>query len=491
MKIIFLLATSLLLTGTVLGQCEEFSFRPASLFADHMVLQRDIPVPVWGMATSGDTITVEFAGQHKSTATGADGRWRITLNSLAASAESRPMRLHSAANNQTVVLSDVLVGEVWLGNGQSNMEMPVGNAYRPDVYPGVQNFREEITNANHPQLRLFLVEHQPAAAPMRDVPSAGWQVCSPETAPRFSAVGYFFARDLQRQLNVPVGMISAAWSATFAEAWCSPDGLRTLPKFARRLEAFEARTARTNPAPEIRREDPAALFNGMIAPLIPYALRGVIWYQGENDVKSARDYRQLFPALIRGWRKDWGQGDFPFLFVQLAGYGGRPKKPVEDGWANLREAQALALAVTNTGMAVTIDIGDAKKIHPSNKQEVGRRLGLLARSIAYGEKIETGGPLYQSMHVDGDKIRLTFNHTAGGLVAGGGGSLTGFAIAGGDGQWQFAHAEIAGNEVIVSSPQIAHPTAVRYGWGNNPACNLFNQAGLPAAPFRTDQPAIP
>ncbi len=491
MKIIFPLVASLLLAGVVLGGGAEISFRPGSLFTDHMVLQRDLPAPVWGTATTGDTITVEFASQHKTATADADGQWQVTLDPMTASAESRPMRLHSAANNQTVVLSDVLVGEVWLGSGQSNMEMPVGNAYRPDVYPGAQNFREEITNANHPQLRLFLVDHQLAARPIRDVPSPGWQVCSPETVPRFSAVGYFFVRDLQRQLSVPVGMISSAWSATFAEAWCSPDCLRTLPKFARRREAFEAQNARTIPAPEIRREDPAALFNGMIAPLIPYALRGVIWYQGENDVKNARDYRALFPALIRGWRKDWGQGDFPFLFVQLAGYGAKPNKPVEEGWANLREAQSLALAVTNTGMAVTIDIGDVKKIHPPNKQEVGRRLSLLARSIAYGEKIETSGPVYQSMRVADDKIRLAFNHADGGLVVHGGGSPAGFAIAGGDGQWQFAHAEITGNEVIVSSPEIAHPTAVRYGWGNNPGCNLFNQAGLPAEPFRTDQPAIP
>ena len=495
-----LLAACFFLGTSPRSQSSEIPCKPMSLFSDHMVLQRDMPVPVWGTAAPGDAIAIEFAGQRKSTAADATGKWQITLDPLEASSTPRQMLIHSAKTEKTCTLNDLLVGELWICSGQSNMEMPVGDGYRPDVYPGVVNFREEVATADHPKIRVFLVDHQTAARPAPDVPTPGWKVCSPESVSRFSAAGYFFARHLHEHLQVPVGMISAAWSSTTAEAWSSPAVLRSVPQTARLLDVLEARLAKADPAakaPPIRREDPAALFHGMIAPLIPCAMRGVIWYQGESNARSASDYQKLFPALIRGWREAWAMpppfrpgapgGDFPFLFVQLAAYGGKPKQPVENGWANLREAQAMALKLPNTGMAVAIDIGDAKRIHPPNKQEVGRRLGLLARAIAYHEHIEASGPQYQSMRVEGDKIHLAFEYSGGGLMVKGGGSLTGFAIAGEDVKWHPAHAGIAGSEVIVTSPHAPRPLAVRYGWANNPDCNLLNKAGLPASPFRTDR----
>lgn len=501
MKFDLIFATCLVCAGLASAQAVENDCQPAVVFGSHMVLQRDIPVPVWGTAVPGDRITVEFAARHKEAEADPKGRWKVVLDPMKASAVPRRMIIRSSQGKSEIDFDDVLVGEVWLCSGQSNMEMPVGNLYRPDVYPGVVNFRQETAAATNDQIRLFRVDHQAASMPMRYAPTTGWEVCSPKAAARFSAVGYFFGRDLQSHLKVPIGMICSAWSATYVKAWSCPSGLRTLPKFARDLKELEARRAAaglTNSLAKVRREDPSALFDGMIAPLIPYAFRGVIWYQGENDVKDPQDYRKLFPALISSWRRYWNLptplhvgapgGDFSFLFVQLAAYGRQQKQPVEHGWAELRAAQAKALQLTNTGMAVTIDIGDATHIHPPNKQEVGRRLSLLARAIAYREPIQASAPIYESMTVDGDKIHLDFADVGGGLIVKGGNVLTGFAIAGADGEWKFARASIAGNQVIVSNPQVSHPVAVRYDWANNPAGNLFSRSGLPAAPFQTDQP---
>lgn len=455
-----------------------------TFFGDHMVLQRDRAVPVWGTAAPGERVTVEFApaadagqaGQKKTATADATGKWMVRLDPLKAG--DKPAELKVGPR----VLRDILVGEVWLACGQSNMEMPVGDVYRPDAYPGVMNFKQELAAADQPAIRLLLVEHAAAFAPASDVPTPGWQVCTPHAAARISAVGYFFARHLHEERKVPVGIISSAWSATIAETWAGASGLRTVPKFAALLDKREPLWKQSGAQP--RREEPTHLYNGMIAPLIPMAIRGAIFYQGESNARAAKDYQDLFPALIRGWRQDWGQGDFPFLFVQLAAYGGKPKGPSEDGWANLREAQTMALSLPSTGMAVTIDIGHPKLIHPPNKQEVGRRLGLCARALAYGEKIEYSGPLYKSMAVEGGKIRLRFDHARGLTVKGA--KLTGFAIAGADKKFAWADATIDGNEVVVGSPQVEKPLSVRYGWAGNPDCNLYNGAGLPASPFRTD-----
>ena len=484
--------------------------RLPKLFADHMVLQHGKPVAVWGWADPGEKITVEIAGTKATCSADAAGRWKAVLGPLA---PGGPHCLTVQGKNRTTV-SDVLIGDVWVCAGQSNMEMPVGNLYRPKPYPGVLNFQRELAQANHPQIRLFLPDHQTALLPKDDLPGPGWQVCTPETAARFSAVGYFFARHLASARKIPVGMIQAAKSSTSAEAWTSLEGLRTLPGWNEKLDkrknaaprppkpsAPDAPPDPNNPPPppsvEVPFSEPAGLFNGMIAPVTPFAICGVIFYQGENNAKDPKGYSTLFPALIRSWRKAWGQGDFPFLFVQLAAYGGKPKAPREDGgWAAQREAQTAGLKEPNTGMAVTIDIGSPRLIHPPNKQEVGRRLGLLARSIAHGEKVDAFGPQFRSIKIEGGRMRLQFDHADGGLVARPFQQgrppvtvtkLTGFAIAGADKVYHWADAEIAGNEVVVSSPEVPAPVSVRYAWAGNPDCNLYNRANLPAAPFRAGQ----
>ena len=488
--------------------------RLPKLFTDHMLVQRDKPVPVWGWADAGEVVGVEFAGQAKNTTADASGKWMVRLDPLSASAAPRVM---TVKGKTTVEIKDVLVGEVWICCGQSNMEMPVGNLYRPDVYPGVADFKRELAGADQPLIRLFRPDHQTSLKPKADLPGSGWQCCTPETAARFSAVGYFFGRHLQQTLKVPVGMIQVAKSSTIAEAWTSPEGLRTLPKWEKILDqrqlqseraAAKANTATTastsavvvgggvaNPV-EVPFPEPGCLFNGMVAPLVPLAIRGIIYYQGESNAKDPNGYRTLFPALIRSWRQAWGQGDLPFLFVQLANYRGKPKAPREDGgWAAQREAQAATLTEPNTGMAVTIDIGSGPKIHPPNKQDVGRRLGLLAQALAYGQSVECYGPQYRAMKTEGDKVRIQFDHLGGGLEvkpfkqgqpAATVTKLHGFAVAGTDKVYHWADAEIAGDEVVLRSPDVPRPVTVRYAWSGNPDCNLYNKAGLPAAPFRSD-----
>ena len=339
-----------------------------------------------------------------------------------------------------------------------------------------------------------------------------WTVCSPQSAAQLPAVAYYFARELHRKLSVPVGVVVSCWGSTPAQAWMSRETLTALPEtrdefvqwmdevrkspdWETKFEEYHRQWARESndrpkdapPVPQtFSKKVPAGAYNAMIAPLQPLRIRGVIWYQGEtNASRSPQDYRAIFPALIRSWRQSWGQGDFPFLFVQLANHYGRTAEPGEAHWAELREAQALGLKEPNTAMTVTIDIGDGPNIHPLNKQDVGLRLALGARAVAYGEKIEFSGPLYDSMKVEAGAIRLRFTH-AGGLAAREGGPLTGFAIAGADQKFVWAEARIDGESIVVRSEKIPEPVAVRYAWGNNPACNLINAAGLPAAPFRTD-----
>jgi sialate O-acetylesterase len=485
--------------------------RLPKLIADHMVLQRGIPLTVWGWADPGEQVTVSIANQIVKTSADPGGKWKVGLQALAAGG---PLGMTVAGKNR-IEVSDILVGDVWVCCGQSNMEMPVGNLYRPKVYPGVTDFRAELARADHPGIRLFLPDHQTSLAPKEDLPGTGWQVCTPETVARFSAVGYFFARHLNSRMNVPVGMIQAAKSSTTAEAWTSPEGLRTLPSWSRRLEKHAGAAAKPSPAPtdqqlpqesdnptapstvEVPFGTPGGLFDGMIAPVTPFAIKGVIFYQGENNAKDPKGYGTLFPALIRSWRQAWGQGDFPFLFVQLAAYGGKPKAPREDrGWAAQREAQTAGLKEPKTGMAVTIDIGSERLIHPPDKQEVGRRLGLLAQAIAYGQNVEASGPVLRSMTIEGGKVRLKFDNAAGGLVARPFEQgkpkitvtkLTGFTVAGSDKVHHWADAEIVGDEVIVSSPVVPMPVSVRYAWAGNPDCNLFNKANLPAAPFRSGE----
>ena len=639
----------------------------AALFCDHMVLQRDIPVPVWGGATAGETVTVRFAGQVKVAKTNRDGQWRVHLTPLKASCEPREMRVTSSLNAERRI-SDIVVGEVWVCSGQSNMEFQLS---------GVNNGVEETAAANYANLRLFTVPRRAELHPSITI-TGMWSPCTPDSAGTFSAVGYFFGRELLRKTGLPVGLINASWGGTIAEAWTSREALETVPFLKRvvsdyhrqlkgpvttaqvkqiewmknynrhempnageaegwhqpgladgnwetmelprswqnaghnysgvfwfrrevaipagwegrdltlglgptdksdvtyfngvqvgsitmqqRPDAWSTPRVYTVPgdlvkagraviavrvysniyaggfigAPSQLRLIPAdgqeakpvslagvwryrieanfglvqpppppppgpgnpnspyMLFENMIQPLLPYAIRGAIWYQGESNADRAKEYRTLFPLMIQSWREAWKQGSsaksperaFPFLFVQLANFQLPPNQPGESTWAELREAQAMTLALPNTGMAVAIDIGEGNDIHPKNKQDVGLRLSLPALAGVYGFKgLVASGPVYKTMRREKGRIRIEFDHVAGGLVARGG-TLTAFAIAGKDKKFVWADAVVKGECVEVSSPQVPNPVAVRYGWADNPPCTLYNTSDLPAVPFRTDK----
>ncbi len=636
--------------------------RLAGLFNDHMVLQCDRPLPVWGWAQPGETVTVSFAGQTKAASAAADGRWWATLDPLPAAAEPRDLRV---TGRQEVVCRNVVVGEVWLCAGQSNMEMLVDC---------VRNSPQEREAAEDPQLRLFNVVRDWDRTPQTEV-KGYWAPCSPRNVGGWSAAAYFFGRELRRRRSsVPVGLITAYWGGTPAQTWTPLPALQADPRYAVYLEQYagaagldkaaflswekESIEASYNqdpgnagekqgwPAPEADLKDwfaadpslnfdadkhignidgavwyrravtlpaawagaaltlevgtvddssvvyfngqrlgertrqgnvyrsvnwlsggkyavpaklvqagrnviairvfdlkgnggmnpatlalvkagepplslrgdwyarielslpprertpcpfklsqpkglevwgapymyPSYLYNAMIAPAVPYALRGAIWYQGESNARRAAEYRHLFPALITAWRQAWGQGDFPFYFVQLPNY-------VDPNWPTLREAQRLTLALPNTGMAIAIDLGEAHQIHPANKQDVGKRLALLALRRLYGQPGEDSGPLYEAHKPAGSSLRLSFTHLGGGLVCRGD-SLKGFEICGADGKFVPAQARLAGDEVVVESPAVPEPTGARYSWASLPDGNLYNQAGLPAAPF-CSRPVFP
>ncbi len=632
------------------GAAANADVKLASPFSDNMVLQREMPVPVWGKADPGEEVKVSFAGQSKGAKAGDDGKWSVKLDALKASKE--PAELKVDGKNE-IVLKNVLVGEVWVCSGQSNMEMSLR---------GVRNAQEEIANAKFPLIRALRVPNA-ATSSVQDSFKGDWKICSPETAGGFTATGYFFARELTQRLDIPVGLLMTYWGGTPAEAWTPLETLESDPDFAKYVAGYKKMAAMSveernalnaeaekkarqkdsgnegakngwqkadagsdgwKPVASARRmedssdignidgavwfkkevELPAAwakapltvelgviadtdnvyfngveigatgqnvenywkakrkyqipeglanagrntiavrvfnevnnggllgpasdmkiskegekqtvalsgewlakiekslkaarpnsvrphcagayLYNAMIAPLIPYAIRGAIWYQGEANAGDGYGYRKLFPAMIKSWRENWQQGDFPFYFVQLANFMARKDQPGDSAWAELREAQTMTLALPNTGMAVIIDIGEAEDIHPKNKQDVGKRLALSALAQTYGEKIEFLGPFYKSMKVEDGKIRLSFDHIGSGLEAKGG-KLSGFAICGEDKKFVWAEAQIDGNEIVVSSANVKEPVAVRYAWADNPDCSLCNKEGIPASPFRTDK----
>jgi len=469
--------------------------RLPGLFSDDMVLQEGARVAVWGWADEGEKVTVTFRGQ-KVTATAKDGKWMVELKKLK---PGGPDVLTIAGKN-SIELKNVLVGEVWLCGGQSNMEFALKNSFESQA---------DIDAATNSQIRYFHVPKCRSDEPTNDVPSA-WTECTPQNVPSWTAVGYYFARDLQAARKVPVGLIASYWGGTPAEAWMNHEALAANPRYQREildpdpareqkyqaaLAAFEkakadakAKGAPFTNKPPGQPWKPAELYNGMIAPLIPYTIKGVTWYQGESNAGHAEQYRTLFPDLIRDWRNEWRENDFPFLFVQLAPFQAIKDLPSESGWAELREEQLLTTKVLpKTGMAVITDVGNPTNIHPTKKQPVGARLALAARAIAYGEKIVYSGPIYKSMKVDGNKATLSFDFTGSGLEARDG-ALKGFAICGDDHKFVWANAEIdgSGKRVVVSAPEVAHPVAVRYGWADCPVVNLWNKDGLPASPFRTD-----
>lgn len=473
-----------------------------ALFSDHMVLQRDRPVPVWGRAEAGEKVTVQFAGQTKSATAGADGKWIVTLDKLAA---NQPLTLTVSGKN-TVTVNDVLVGEVWLGSGQSNMAMQVSRA---------KDFEQEKAAANLPQIRMFTVTSGPANTAQSDC-RGEWKVCTPETVGAFSATAYFFGREIHNSLNVPVGLINSSVGGTPIESWISPEAQKEAPELkaffeaqaradaafdpvaakakyerdlAKHKEAVKKAKAAGEKAPRAP-QDPVAqrarkgnvggLFNGKIAPLIPFAMRGALWYQGEANTApdKAPHYKHQLSLLVTDWRRRWGAGDFPFAWVQLPNFT-RPG----DGWPLVREAMLQTLKLPHTGMAITIDIGDPKDIHPTNKQDVGKRLAMWALATVYGKNGIPSGPLPAGHETRGNEIVVTFKYGSG--LIGKGGSLHGFEIAGEDRKWVPAQARIVGETVVVTHPAIEKPAAVRYAWKDNPEANLYNAAGLPASPFRT------
>lgn len=622
------------------------------LFTDNMVLQQNQSIPVWGTAEPGGVVSVSLNGQHEKAIVGSDGKWKVDLLPVPTGG---PYEL-LISGKKNISIKNVMVGEVWICSGQSNMEMPLAD------WGKIFNYEEEISSADYPGIRLLMVDKVIANTPRENFKSEGWKECSPETIPLFSAVAYFFGRDLHRELNVPVGLIQTAWGGTMIEAWTSGKTLKTFSEFEERVKAVESDTLTEEekaiakekekaewpdkieqiltdkgtlehgfqhsvyklddwqkmklpivwedaglqidgvvwfsrevhvpetwegeeltlslgkindyditwfngkrvgrgidvsesriykipasivkqgknrivvevldignvggiygPAEQMKLESvkgsvsltgewnykidpvridvkklpekpndnrgvnqPTVLYNSMINPLLPYGMKGAIWYQGESNVGRAYQYRTLFKAMIKDWRTVWGQGNFPFLFVQLANFMKANPQPEEDAWAELREAQTMALELPNTGMAVAIDIGDEKDIHPKNKQEIGRRLALNALAKVYDRKRPYSGPIYKSMNIQGNKIHLQFTHTDGGLGIKGEGSLDGFAIAADDKKFVWAEAKIEGDEIVVWNPEISKPAAVRYAWASNPVCNLINGAGLPASPFRTD-----
>lgn len=428
--------------------------RLPALFADHMVLQQGSAAEVWGWADPHEVVTVSIAGQKQAAKAGSDGKWRIQLHRLK---PGGPHTLTIVGKN-TVVISDVLIGEVWLGSGQSNMAMKVRE---------VRNFEHERTNSNLPQIRVFKVESGGATNALEDC-TGHWQACSPETVGEFSATLFLFGREIHQALGLPVGLINSSVGATPIEAWTSPEAQRASVELKPHFTSYQGI---------------GELFNGKIAPLAPYTIRGAIWYQGEANANSevgAHFYEYQLPLLIKDWRARWGY-DFPFAWAQLPNYGSR-----SNGWCLVRDGQLKSLKVPHTGMAITVDIGETGNIHPKNKQEVGRRLSLWALGDVYGKKVAaTSGPIPDGDKIRGKEIVVAFKHTEGGLIAHGG-DLRGFEVAGADKQWKAAQARIDGRRVIVSSSDVPAPVALRYAWRDNPDCTLYNDAGLPASPFRTD-----
>ena len=449
-----------------------------------MVLQRNQELAVWGWDEAGAEVTVRLGDSSVSGKAGKDGKWSVKLPKQSAGG---PHTMTVSGSN-TVELSDILIGEIWVCSGQSNMAWRVEQS---------SNAQTEIKAAKFPRIRLFHVPRNATGVPQDDV-EAQWKVCSPETIPTFSAVSYFFGRHLHRELDVPIGLIATSWGGTRIEPWTPPEGFAQVEAvkemgesiLRRRKEvaaASEAAKKAGKPAPKnplANRGVPMALYNGMVHGLAPFGIKGAIWYQGEANRLDGALYEQKMHALIKGWRTVWGQGDFPFYYVQLAPFIYRGAEPTM--LAHLWEAQTKVLKFKNTGMAVTTDIATVKNIHPPNKQDVGKRLALWALAKDYGKnELVYSGPIFKSAKIDGNGIWLEFNHTGEGLKSSDGKPLTWFTIAGTDGKFVSAKAEIHGNKVHVSSDNVANPTDVRFAWDQTAEPNFVNSAGLPASPFRT------
>ena len=472
------------LTLTLLAACLPLAAhakpRLPAVIGSNMVLQRDVPLTIWGWADAGEEITVTIGTNKGTGKANAQGRWTVKLAPMKASAEPLQMTI---VGTETLTLTNILVGEVWLGSGQSNMQWSVAAS---------SNSKEEIAAANYPKLRLFLVPLVPSGTPADDV-KASWKECASTNISPFSAVAYFFGREIHKQLDVPVGMIATSWGGTRIEPWIPPVGFDSQPELKKERDVVAAAVAAFAKAPEPKPKHPlnsngapTGLYNGMIHPLAPFAIRGALWYQGESNRGAGMHYTDLMKGLIQGWRTVWGLGDFPFLFVQLAPYNyGKGETLLPEIW----EAQTETLKFPNTGMAVTTDIATVRDIHPPNKQEVGRRLALWAMANTYGKSdLVYSGPLFDSMTTEKGRVRLQFKHTGGGLVSRDGKMLSWFHVAGEDKKFVPALATIVDSKiVVVSAPEVPNPVAVRFGWNHIAEPNLSNKEGLPASPFRTDK----
>jgi len=479
------------------------------VISEGMVLQQGQAIPIWGKADPGEVVTVHFAGQSKKTIAAMDGTWRVKLDPMRANATPATMII---SGKNTIELKNILIGEVWLVSGQSNMERLLSET---------ANGEAAIAAANHPLIRLFNVSRQ-VAFKRAPPPLATWQPCSPQTIKQFSAAGYYFGVELERELRVPIGLINSSYGGSQAEAWTPVEYLlasedlrptverkkiwdeerprvradydEALKKWRAESDKAKAAGARPSPSPAVpdalrEYRIASSIYDGMIAPIIPFFIRGAIWYQGESNEARAQQYGVLLPTMIRAWRERWGEGNFPFGIVQLPNYRDPKPEPSDEAWSHLREAQRrTALHTPNTGLIVTIDIGEAHDIHPKNKLDVGKRMALWALVDVYGRKMTKSGPIFRNAKIAASKIILTFDEVGQGLRIRDGDELDEFAIAGADHKWRWASAKIVAKDRIeVWSDVVSQPLAVRYAFNNNPKHpNLTNETRLPAAPFRTD-----
>ena len=497
-----------------------------SMFSDNMVLQQKKELSFWGTADPAEKISVTIGDNQSETTTNSNGKWQLKMPAMKAT--TTPLTIVVSGNNK-LQFKNVLVGEVWICSGQSNMDMTVAQEDR--YWCGVYNEAQEVASANYPHIRVFDVDFTPNNKPQTDVTGI-WEICSPATVGHFSAPAYFFARELYETYKIPVGLITTAFGASTAEAWISEKALKKRPNlkpildaYTKKVDAFNADSAQSmpnyrealskwkgnlaeaaaasgdvsatkkkkrkpraprHPDPSRDQHNPYVLYNGMVHALVPYSMQGAIWYQGESNGPTRNLYSEIMETLITDWRSAWQLGEFPFIYVQLANHKALITAPVkEDQMVTIRNEQLKNLSVPNTAMVVAIDnarADDYNNIHPKDKQQIGARLAVAAKAIVYNEKIEYMGPIFNKMKVKGNTATISFTHTGSGLTAKSD-TVKGFALCGSDKIWHHANARIKGNKVMLSNSHVEAPIAVRYGWAKNPNCNLYNKEGLPASPF--------
>lgn len=477
-------------TAAAVAAPEKLALAP--LFSDQMVLQREQALPIWGQAAPGSVVKLRLLDDQGVAITSASGEvmadgsgdWKITFPALPAAG---PLQLVVATPRQQITVKDVWLGDVWLASGQSNMEWPLSAQ--------TENWQQAVKDAAYPKIRVFTVPNRIAATPQRQLPLTHWVVASAETVPDFSAIGWYFAKQNHLEKGVAVGIIDATWGGTVAQAWTPAAALLALPAYQQAATEVIAQSqvlakdiinkTSSNTPSQQPHWLPGVLFNAMIKPLVPYGIKGVLWYQGESNVEQAAHYHALFSTLIQSWRNEWHQ-PLPFLYVQLASYLQPKAQPAASAWAELREAQFQTLQLPATAMVVTTDLGDANDIHPARKKPVAERLWLAARHTVFGEAIIASGPVFSSLHIEGTQLRLRFEQVGTGLYSKDG-ALRGFAIAGRDGKYHNATAKLEGNTVLLWSDKVLKPVSVRFGWADFTDANLYNSAHLPAVPFRAGE----